>query len=252
MVLITGTSNPTKNAANIYVEKLVNDYEIYVLEEKNITFPKVIKTLKKRLGKYGFWSVLNFLTLRVFLLFFHKTREVYKNYKPDLIVHDLNGIKTQEFLASISPDILIVNGCSILKKDLLNVILCPIINAHFGITPRFRGKGNFWAFYENCTELVGATAHFVDAGIDSGERISVKNIDFRKRNDSFQEIDTVSLAEGALLVVNYLLKKEKVIPPPYIKLEDRFYPLPGLSHYLRARRNYNRYLNLRSPENQHL
>ncbi len=252
LVLITGTSKPTINASNIYVEKLTNNYEIFVLEEKNITFPKAIKTLKKRWGKYGFWSVLNLLALRVFLLFFHKPEEVNKNYKPDLKVQDLTGIKTQEFLTSVAPDILIINGCSILKKELLNVILCPIINAHFGITPRFRGRGNFWAFYENSTELVGATAHFVDSGVDSGERISVKNIDFRERNVPFQEVDTVSLAEGALLVVNYLLKKEKNIPPPYTKLENRFYPLPGLSHYLRARSNYYRHLNLRSSKISHL
>ena len=74
-----------------------------------------------------------------------------------------------ERMAALSPDVVLVFGTGILRDPLLSTFEGRIINIHLGLSPYYRGAGtNFWPLVNREPELVGATIHYIDAGIDTG------------------------------------------------------------------------------------
>jgi len=71
------------------------------------------------------------------------------------------------------PDVVLVFGTGILRDPLLSAFDGRIINIHLGVSPYYRGAGtNFWPLVNREPEYVGATLHYLDAGIDTGPIIS--------------------------------------------------------------------------------
>jgi folate-dependent phosphoribosylglycinamide formyltransferase PurN len=67
------------------------------------------------------------------------------------------------------PDVVLVFGTGILRSPLLAAFEGRIINIHLGLSPYYRGAGtNFWPLVNREPEYVGATIHYLDAGIDTG------------------------------------------------------------------------------------
>lgn len=84
-------------------------------------------------------------------------------------VESVNADETREMLRKIEPDVVVVLGTRIISPAVLQSIDCPFVNLHAGITPRYRGTdGVYWALSEGRPDLVGATVHVVDSGIDTG------------------------------------------------------------------------------------
>jgi folate-dependent phosphoribosylglycinamide formyltransferase PurN len=72
-------------------------------------------------------------------------------------------------MAECRPDVVFVFGTGILGEPLLSTFAGRIINIHLGLSPYYRGAGtNFWPLVNREPELVGATIHYLDAGIDTG------------------------------------------------------------------------------------
>ena len=67
------------------------------------------------------------------------------------------------------PDVVLVFGTGILREPFLSAFEGRIINIHLGLSPYYRGAGtNFWPLVNREPEYVGATIHYLDAGIDTG------------------------------------------------------------------------------------
>ena len=76
-------------------------------------------------------------------------------------------------MAAARPDVVLVFGTGILREPLLSAFDGRIINIHLGLSPYYRGAGtNFWPLVNREPEYVGATIHYLDAGIDTGPIIS--------------------------------------------------------------------------------
>ena len=76
-------------------------------------------------------------------------------------------------MVAAQPDVVLVFGTGILRQPLLSVFEGRIINIHLGLSPYYRGAGtNFWPLVNREPEYVGATIHYLDAGIDTGPIIS--------------------------------------------------------------------------------
>jgi methionyl-tRNA formyltransferase len=76
-------------------------------------------------------------------------------------------------MASCRPDVVLVFGTGILREPLLSTFKGRIINLHLGLSPYYRGAGtNFWPLVNREPEYVGATIHYLDAGIDTGPIIA--------------------------------------------------------------------------------
>jgi len=72
-------------------------------------------------------------------------------------------------MAAVRPDVVLVFGTGILREPLLSAFAGRLINIHLGLSPYYRGAGtNFWPLVNREPEYVGATIHYLDAGIDTG------------------------------------------------------------------------------------
>ncbi len=73
-------------------------------------------------------------------------------------------------LKSLNPDIGLHKSGTIYREPTINCFRLGILNAHIGILPRYRGRSVMeWSLVEGSP--VGVTVFFIDAGIDTGERI---------------------------------------------------------------------------------
>jgi folate-dependent phosphoribosylglycinamide formyltransferase PurN len=80
-----------------------------------------------------------------------------------------NDAAEVERMAALRPDVVLVFGSGILREPLLSAFDGRIINIHLGLSPYYRGAGtNFWPLVNREPEYVGATIHYLDAGIDTG------------------------------------------------------------------------------------
>jgi folate-dependent phosphoribosylglycinamide formyltransferase PurN len=76
-------------------------------------------------------------------------------------------------MAALHPDVVFVFGTGILREQLISTFAGRIINIHLGLSPYYRGAGtNFWPLVNREPEYVGATIHYLDAGIDTGPIIA--------------------------------------------------------------------------------
>lgn len=65
----------------------------------------------------------------------------------------------------------------IISEDILEKLICPIINLHISYLPFNRGAHpNFWSFFDRTP--TGLSIHLVDKGIDTGPTIFQKKVEF--------------------------------------------------------------------------
>ena len=84
-------------------------------------------------------------------------------------VDSINDEQTINLLKRCNPQAVVVNGTRIISQKVLSCIDAPFINAHMGVTPKYRGvHGGYWALAMNDSENCGVTVHLVDQGIDTG------------------------------------------------------------------------------------
>ena len=76
-------------------------------------------------------------------------------------------------MRALEPDVVLVFGTQILRDEVIAVFDGRIINLHLGLSPYYRGAGtNFWPLVNREPEMVGATIHYLDRGVDSGDILS--------------------------------------------------------------------------------
>ncbi len=86
------------------------------------------------------------------------------------LVNDVDEIAE---MTALAPDVVLVFGTGILGGGIIERFAGRIINLHLGLSPYYRGAGtNFWPLVNREPELVGATIHYLDAGIDTGPMIA--------------------------------------------------------------------------------
>jgi methionyl-tRNA formyltransferase len=76
-------------------------------------------------------------------------------------------------MSALSPDVVLVFGTGLLGGGIIQRFAGRILNLHLGLSPYYRGAGtNFWPLVNREPEFVGATIHYLDAGIDTGPIIA--------------------------------------------------------------------------------
>jgi len=115
-------------------------------------------------------------------------------------VFSANSIECVQRILHHQPDVVLLSGTRILKKEFLEMMPCPVINIHAGITPQYRGvHGAYWALVMNDRDRCGTTLHFVDSGIDTGQIIAQTLIKPTSA-DSFATYPLLQLAAGVSLL----------------------------------------------------
>lgn len=78
-----------------------------------------------------------------------------------------NSPECVEKLRQLSPDVIVLRGCGILKTAVLEVPKIGVINPHYALLPDFRGMDvTEWSALHG--EPIAVSVHSVNAGVDTG------------------------------------------------------------------------------------
>lgn len=246
VLILSGTGNPARAAANMYVRELASP-ECTVSVIENALCPNfIMKFFMRRFTRYGLLNTIGVFLLRLKLMF---SPSIEKKYTPILSTCDFNNID-HAFIESLNPDIVIANACALLDSAFISFLKgrgCEVINVHNGLNPRYRGTGNIWAFYERNFEQAGVTLHHIDTGIDTGEIIAERRIDFRELGVPFAETDTAAFQEGAKLAIEYVRNGSKNLCIESGSQRSRCYTYPSWTEYFQAEARFSDWINGKVP-----
>ena len=181
VIMLAGKGVSTKYIYN-GIEAEINIDKILITESVSS-----FKLIKRRIKKLGFLNVFNQLIFQIVIvrLLQFTSQKMLKKRKEDLLLKDtplpvekiievfnVNSDLTLKTIKMLEPDVIIVNGTSIIEKKILECTSAIFINTHVGITPQYRGvHGGYWSI-RNIDEVnFGVTVHIVDKGIDTGSII---------------------------------------------------------------------------------
>jgi len=93
----------------------------------------------------------------------------------------------------------------IISKSIIDLFKTNIINLHISYLPYNKGyHPNFWSFKDKTPK--GVTIHLVDEGIDTGDILIQKKIDFSKNDDTLSKTYDKLIEEIQNLFINNINK----------------------------------------------
>jgi hypothetical protein len=125
-------------------------------------------------------------------------------------------------------DVVIQGGVGILKPDMISVPTRGFVNVHPGRLPEYRGNAcPEWAVLNG--DEVWATAHLIDAGIDTGPVICMRRYDFDD-DWSYEEFRShiyehcASVLIEALGIIERTPRDQNLVLQPQDEARARYYP----------------------------
>jgi len=113
-------------------------------------------------------------------------------------VYDFNSTESETLLRTIAPDLVVIGGSRILRRNIINIPKVGILNAHPGLLPAYRGVDVVpWAIYYG--DPVGVTIHFIDPGVDTGAIIAQKTVDLQPGDTLRSLMKRVDHLAGAMM-----------------------------------------------------
>lgn len=87
-----------------------------------------------------------------------------------------NDAHLVELIERERPDLVLISGTDLLRKQTLDRFATKVMNLHTGISPYIKGAPNCanWALALGEFDLIGNTVMWIDAGIDSGSIITTE------------------------------------------------------------------------------
>lgn len=140
----------------------------------------------------------------------------YRNFPakvPLVKVPNINAARAVDFVRMTNPDVMAVQGTSIIKEPILGMLAGRIMNVHGGL-PKYRGTWPmFWALYYEDFDYLKASLHFIDPGIDTGDVIMEKKLTLEP-GDDHHTLRAKYLVEGTYLTVEALriLERGETLP----------------------------------------
>jgi len=117
---------------------------------------------------------------------------------PVFCVANHNDATSKELIEAHKPDVLVLGGTRIIKQPILEIPRRATVNAHPGLLPLLRGSASVgWALYKDFPQ--GATAHFIDPGIDTGDIIVKRELPVYHQ-DTYESLNyRIALLSGELM-----------------------------------------------------
>ena len=120
----------------------------------------------------------------------------------DIPVFQPNSLKKEdhsEIIKDLKPDFLIVAAFGqILPKEVLDI--APSINLHASILPAFRGASPIQQSLLAGDSKTGVTAMLMDVGMDTGDIITIEEVDIPQDMLSFELFDLLTIVAAKLTV----------------------------------------------------
>jgi methionyl-tRNA formyltransferase len=117
---------------------------------------------------------------------------------PVYCVGNHNDAACAELLTADRPDVLVLGGTRIIKSHLLEIPRRATVNCHPGLLPWLRGSASVgWALFKDLPQ--GATAHFIDPGIDTGDIIIRRQLPVHRGHTYESLCSQVAILAGQLM-----------------------------------------------------
>lgn len=118
---------------------------------------------------------------------------------PIYCVANHNDEACAALLKASRPEVVVLGGTRIIKPHLLEIPGRGTVNCHPGLLPWLRGSASVgWALYKDLPQ--GATAHFIDPGIDTGDIVVRRELPVH-RGDTYESLcSRVAVLAGELMV----------------------------------------------------
>ena len=131
----------------------------------------------------------------------------------------------------------------IIKKDFIEHYQNRIINLHISYLPYNRGAHpNFWSFYDKTPS--GVTIHYIDEGLDTGDILCQRKIDFDIDKLSFKETYDILINEiQTLFVKNFINIYHNKITPIKQSSHYTYHKSSDLPKNIDWDKNIKKYLN---------
>ncbi len=149
---------------------------------------------------------------------------------------ELNSNKVIEALKKAQPDIVLVYGTGLLKKELLSLMPYNTINLHAGLSPIYKGAATlYWPIYFVEPQSVGFTFHLIDEKIDHGLIIH-QNRPKIERDDQLHDVGCKTIVQAAKDIIPLIEKIEKDEVEYHKQRGKRrvFYESDFMPHHLRV------------------
>lgn len=228
--------------ADVMLDAYINEFGragVRVIREQPAPLPRLWSFFKRRVRNRGIFSALDAVACRVAMAIDAPAVKL-ASVQPDLVTKDVNDPSVVDFIREQGVGLVVLSVCSLLSAAQLSRFHVPVLNVHNGINPRYRGAGNIWALAEDRPSTVGVTVHLVDSGVDTGQPVAVELFNPVEEGIPFCQVDLEAFLRGAKLAIAYVRSGQGGVPPECSGLVDRYYPFPGLSTWLRARRQLKR------------
>ena len=101
-------------------------------------------------------------------------------------------------IEELGPDLGVLGGTRIIRNRILRIPPEGMLNAHPGLLPEVRGSASpAWSVYHDIP--IGATCHFIDPGIDTGDIVGKREIPIHK-GDTYEKLCWLTLVEAGALM----------------------------------------------------
>jgi len=223
ILIATGSRLENRFFANKIVEQLNNVVGIIseqrlkkVTESDCVKRPNIIKRFIERVRNEGIANISSIMYDYLYMrnedeyvkkiedkFFLQEKNQTFTEKVPVLEVESINEDKAAGFISKLKPDVLTVQGTSIIKEPILSMFPKGIINIHGGL-PKYRGTWPmFWALYYEDFDYLKTSLHFVDPGIDTGDIIMERKLELEP-DDDHHTLRAKYLVEGTYLMVEAL------------------------------------------------
>ena len=159
----------------------------------------------------------NFVSTVLFLGYDSSKTKIIEHIKKlgvNVIHEDKKEIEETKFQES---DLVISFGYRYLLSESIVEKYSPMINLHISYLPYNRGSlANFWSFYDQTPS--GVSIHLIDNGIDTGDILYQKKVQFDQKKMTFRQTHNILLEEieklfldnlEEILSLNYPLRKQE-------------------------------------------
>lgn len=101
------------------------------------------------------------------------------------------------WIHALGAELLLLYGCGIVQRPLLDLYPRRAVNIHLGLAPYYRGHAtNFWPLVNGEPECVGATVHVATFEVDAGDVLCQARPEMTPDDDS-HDIGSKALIAGA-------------------------------------------------------
>lgn len=126
---------------------------------------------------------------------------------PLIEVENVNSTIVVDFLKSLQPDLILVHGTSIVRKDVLSTSKLSL-NLHWGLSPYYRGTHcTDWALINWDPINIGVTVHKLSNDIDGGDILAQKRANISE-NDTLFSIN-MQLTFLGVELINRVIQRMK-------------------------------------------